>query len=376
MRASLPIERPALTPDRTAALARYRARWAAIRRSTAVADRCAAEEGLDLAYRAAGLVPPVRIVWCDSPRAMVQSARGASRADGRIVKFALVDRARRRVVARVRRRVSPQLLAAVEGALNSEDALVASVAELVMRELADQGSSWMDDVRRHGLSWSGAFAALVAPRSLRSGATGLHELSWLAVYDYLRDVFDLAAETEPLRGLTLLAENVGWLLAHERTCWLVERPTHLSGDARDRLHDASGPALRFADGCSFWAWRGVEVPRWIIEHPDSITLAAIDRELDVQVRRCMIEIVTPQRYVALGGARRVAEDETGILWRRTWLGSDAWSAVEVINATPEPDGSHRHFFLQVPANLRTARDAVAWTYGMRGDAYANLVQRT
>jgi len=90
----------------------------------------------------------------------------------------------------------------------------------------------------------------------------------------------------------------------------------------------------------------------------------------------MIEIVTPQRYVALGGARRVAEDETGILWRRTWLGSDAWSAVEVINATPEPDGSHRHFFLQVPANLRTARDAVAWTYGMRGDAYANLVQRT
>ena len=64
----------------------------------------------------------------------------------------------------------------------------------------------------------------------------------------------------------------------------------------------------------------------------------------------MIEIMTPQRYVALGGAVRVAEDETGILWRKTWLASDAWAAVEVINATPEPDGTQKHFFLQVPPN--------------------------
>ena len=52
----------------------------------------------------------------------------------------------------------------------------------------------------------------------------------------------------------------------------------------------------------------------------------------------------------------------------------AWG--EVINATPEADGTHKHFFLQVPANLRTAREAVAWTYGMRADAYDQLVMRT
>jgi hypothetical protein len=170
--------------------------------------------------------------------------------------------------------------------------------------------------------------------------------------------------------------TVGWLQPHERTCWLAERPCILSADARDRLHHANGPALRYPDGWSVWAWRGVEVPRWIIEHPDRITLATIDDEIDVQVRRCMIEIMTPQRYVQLGGAVRVAEDETGILWRRNWLASDSWAAVEVVNATPEPDGTRRHFFLQVPANLRTAREAVAWTYGMRADAYASLVLRT
>jgi len=90
----------------------------------------------------------------------------------------------------------------------------------------------------------------------------------------------------------------------------------------------------------------------------------------------MIEIMTPRRYVEQGGAIRIAEDETGILWRKTWLAFDAWAAVEVINATPEADGTRKHFFLQVPANLRTAREAVAWTYGMEPRVYDNLVMRT
>jgi hypothetical protein len=90
----------------------------------------------------------------------------------------------------------------------------------------------------------------------------------------------------------------------------------------------------------------------------------------------MIEIMTPQRYVALGGTVRVAEDETGILWRKAWLASDAWAAVEVINATPETDCTRKHFFLEVPANMRTAREAVAWTYGLSANAYARLVVRT
>jgi hypothetical protein len=150
----------------------------------------------------------------------------------------------------------------------------------------------------------------------------------------------------------------------------------LRGDARDRLHHAAGPALRFPDGWQVWAWKGVEVPRWVIEQKEDITLKAIDTETNVQVRRCMIEIMTPERYVAQGGAERIAEDETGILWRKTWLAADAWAAVEVINATPEPDGTRKHFFLQVPAHIRTAREAVAWSYGLSANGYANLVMRT
>ena len=70
----------------------------------------------------------------------------------------------------------------------------------------------------------------------------------------------------------------------------------------------------------------------------------------------MIEMLTPARFIAEGGAYRVSQDETGVLWRQRWRW-EAWAAVEVVNGTPEPDGTHKHYFLQVPANMRSAREA-------------------
>jgi hypothetical protein len=375
----VPTEYKALAPEQTAALSGYRARWAAIRRSTEPADRSTAEEAVRLAYHAAGFRPPARLVWCDGPVALSHLACRASRANGPNVKSAVVDRLRRKVAGLVGRRVDRRVQAEVESVVNPTDALVASAADAVMPAAAHENASLLDRVRRSqslSLSLSWILRALLGRQGFRYSAAGQHELSWLGSYEYFRNELGLRAETAPLLGLFQLAASAGWVRPHERTCWLAELPNLLCGDPRDRLHNASGPALRYPDGWSVWAWKGVEIPSWIIEQPDRITLASIDSAADVQVRRCMIEIMTPQRYVALGGAVRIAEDETGILWRKAWLASDAWAAVEVINATPEPDGTRKHFFLQVPANLRTAREAVAWTYGMRANVYAQLAVRT
>jgi len=94
----------------------------------------------------------------------------------------------------------------------------------------------------------------------------------------------------------------------------------------------------------------------------------------------MIEIMTPERFIKSGGAARVAKDETGILWGKRWthrgvtIGS--WSAVEVVNGTTEVDGSRKRYFLRVPSRMGTAREAVAWTYGLTPEQYAGLDLRT
>jgi hypothetical protein len=48
--------------------------------------------------------------------------------------------------------------------------------------------------------------------------------------------------------------------------------------------------------------------------------------------------------------------------------------VEVINSTPELDGTFRTYFLRVPPETRTARQGVAWTFGMTEQEYAPTVE--
>jgi hypothetical protein len=147
----------------------------------------------------------------------------------------------------------------------------------------------------------------------------------------------------------------------------------LRHDERGRLHAAKGPAIAYGDNWSAYAWKGVLVPSWMIERPEFITVRTIASAHDPQIRRCMIDIMTPQRFIEEGGAHRVMEDDTGILWRQRWRW-EAWAAVEVINGTPEPDGTHKRYFLQVPPTVRTPREGVAWTYGLSERQYRPVVR--
>jgi hypothetical protein len=217
-----------------------------------------------------------------------------------------------------------------------------------------------------------AYSSFNQSRWLQHEAAGL-----LGKAAYFHNVCGYIEETESLHGLWQIAINCGAMMPHERVCWLSERHDTLSYDISGHLHNAKSPAVRYPDGWSLYAWKGVVVPSWIIEHPDCVERIHIDRERNSIIRRCMIDIMTPQRYVATGAATRFAVDQSGVLWRKQWRDwSDAWAAVEVINGTPEPDGSRTHYFLQVPPEMRTPTEAVAWTYGMTANRYAALTLRT
>ncbi len=53
---------------------------------------------------------------------------------------------------------------------------------------------------------------------------------------------------------------------------------------------------------------------------------------------------------------------------------DTMRFVEVVNGTRESDGSYKHYFLRVPPNVTTARQAVAWTYGLTAEQYRPLIR--
>jgi hypothetical protein len=69
----------------------------------------------------------------------------------------------------------------------------------------------------------------------------------------------------------------------------------------------------------------------------------------------------------LQGQAPVQQDDYGSLYRiPTPSGQEEIVLVEVVNTTPEPDGSFAHYFLRVPPNTASARAAVQWTFQTPG----------
>jgi hypothetical protein len=320
------------------------------------------------AYAAAGLDPPKEIVWELGPLDLVNSWSKRRHAAGDSVRAQVVDAVRRKSESSIDRAISLSVRMAFAGTpgLSRAPEFSAGIDEAVWRlsgrALPRLRMRFFDFLpirgRRPGFVAS-SFSLLSAP--------------WLSMMECAHDVCGLVQHARAAAGLWEIAHHATWIVPHARVCWLMERPQLIRTDANGRLHAPDGPALRYGDGCKIYAWKGILLPAHLIEQRDRIDVRSIDLVTDPHIRRCMIDIMTPQRFVESGGAYRVAEDETGVLWRQRWRW-EAWAAVEVINGTPELDGTHKRYFLQVPPTVRSPREGVAWTYGLSERHYRPIMR--
>ena len=213
---------------------------------------------------------------------------------------------------------------------------------------------------------------------------------WPAYLSFFRHVARLDLDYSKWRHYEIAAE-AGPRVMHAEFCLVSERPTVLRVDAQNRPHCETGPFCAWRDGSALYSWHGVRVPRWMIEHPERITVATIDAETNVEVRRVMIQRLGADRYLIEAGATLVQSDRYGELYRREVPGDDPILMVKVMNSTPEVDGTRKPYWLRVhpecrplpvPANKMqlgepqalTAHNAVASTFGRRGEEYAPEVE--
>jgi hypothetical protein len=175
--------------------------------------------------------------------------------------------------------------------------------------------------------------------------------------------------------LELFAAGVLYYWIGPTEIGLVVRPSLwiVDGLAAGQLHREDGPAVEWPTGERYYFWRGIEVPDWIIEHPDRITPAVIEAEPNVELRRCMVERLGFEGLLRAFGSTLVAEDQYGKLWRANFEGRRR-TFLEVQNGTREPGGSYRKYFLSVPPSMLSPRQAAAWTYGLSPEQYEIAVR--
>ncbi|MFE5375670.1 DUF6745 domain-containing protein [Streptomyces mirabilis] len=335
--------------------------WRAAAAATGPGDRAAAEEGVRLAYRRAGLAEPERILWARSPREAVRTLMTAAHPDGSPL-GTLGSGVRDTVVgapwAAERHRLHGQLgpqgwgghWRATGAALwESTRTLVDRIRAGIVEELATDRK---EETQVRLL--------------LLDAALGQHDAAWLCAFE--------SGDDSPLGGLAAVARNAGWWWPYEKVAIVSERPLTLHRDEAGRLDRGDGPALGYADGFELYAWRGMPVPRAFLDELTTLTAERIRGEENAELRRVMLEYYGYDRYLEESGAQPVHRDETGVLWRVELAGDEDVVMVEVVNSTPEPNGTSRTYWLRVPPATRTAREAVAWTFGLGAELYEPLQQ--
>ncbi|MDH6228143.1 MULTISPECIES: DUF6745 domain-containing protein [Streptomyces] len=323
--------------------------WRGVAAATGPADRAAAEEGLRLAYRRAGLAEPERILWAGSPRgavALLLEAEGLGRSVREPVRTAPWAAERERVAREAGAAGWSAHWAATGGRLwETARLLTERITGAVVDELAGDVAASRTRVRL----------------LLLDAVLGQHDAAWLAAFD---------TDRAPLDGLAAVARHAGWWWPYERTAVLCERPVELHRDENGRLDRGDGPALAYPDGFALYAWRGMPVPAEFLTGLASLTPDRIRSEENAELRRVMLEHYGYDRYLSDSGARPLHRDGSGVLWRIDLPDDEPVVMVEVVNSTAEPDGTFRTYWLRVPPRTRTAREGVAWTFGLTAEAYA------
>ncbi|MFJ2814633.1 DUF6745 domain-containing protein [Streptomyces sp. NPDC087294] len=353
------------------------ARWRGYAATTSPADRVAAENGVRSAYRRAGLTEPERVVWADSPREAVTLIQGMADT-GPSVR----DAVRTAPWAAERARLHAELGAAgwsahwgaTGGALwETTQALVDRIRQGVLDDLTgpEPGAPSAPGVDNPGTADPTDPTDRVARSRARAeirlllldAVLGQHDAPWLAAFP---------GDRAPLDGLGAVCRSAGWWWPFAKVAVVCERPVALHRDEAGRLDNGGGPALAYPDGFALYAWRGMPVPAAFLAELATLTPERIRAEENAELRRVMLEHYGYDRYLADSGARPIDHDETGTLWRIDLVGDEPVVMVEVLNSTPEPDGTVRTYWLRVPPRTRTARAGVAWTFGLSEEAYRPL----
>ena len=179
---------------------------------------------------------------------------------------------------------------------------------------------------------------------------------------------------DELNLMSTLAQSTAGLLALEHLAFVCEKPTVFAQDEGGRLHSDSDAALQFSDGMKTYFWHGVLVDERLILDPESITVEEIENTRNLELRRVLVERYGASRYLLDSGAEKIHQDDCGILYRREQAGDEPLVMVKVINSTAEPDGTFREYFLRVPPDTQTAKQGVAWTFGLTEDEYCPSVE--
>ncbi len=320
-----------------------------------VTDHQGVEKAIGRLYTVCGHDWPT-FVWYESPREMLRSFANSLGRFGKVsLRDALCQPLRlRREEIELRKCFGPMLWGL---STTPVDRFLDQQPALIMESLPDQ-------LRR------------VMVQCLNEISIGL-ELDLISFHNFCEGRLGVQYESRRLEQMRLwseISQTAYWWAPYDTTCFVSDRPIGIHLDTRERLHNLKGPAMSFEDGWSQYAIHGCFVSEGLVMQPEEAKLEDLPLDENLEVLHATIELLGYERFLAASRAKLVQEDNFGRLHRILLPDYEPILFAEVMNATPEPDGSVRRHLLRVPPETETAHEAVAWSFGRRTNDYVPEVQ--
>ena len=185
---------------------------------------------------------------------------------------------------------------------------------------------------------------------------GCHDAGWLSFYDYFYEVCGLEVCAK-LRPLNRLAMNCGWWSAYEDTAVFQHRPAEIHLDENNLLHNENGPAVKYRDGFTVYAWRGTRIPSEWIEDKASLKPETAITWPNMEQRRAASEIVGWVNVLEQLDARTIDKHDNPMVGELVEvdipdIGRERFLRVQC--------GTNRLFALPVPPEMETAEQSQRW----------------
>ena len=126
-------------------------------------------------------------------------------------------------------------------------------------------------------------------------------------------------------------------------------------------------------GSISYYFEGVQVPPRYVRDPESLTFQEIIQHPNTEVRYVGMKVYGLERMREENRFTVVHSDEYGNgreLLKFDGIFEEPVMLVKVFNGTPEPNGTYKKYYLQVPPTMKTCQEAVAWTFRKTENEYA------
>jgi|FreactcultureFD7_1027221.scaffolds.fasta_scaffold05041_3 hypothetical protein len=185
--------------------------------------------------------------------------------------------------------------------------------------------------------------------------------NWLAYLDYVKEEY-------PFGPFQEYRNEEGRLHRDNAPAYIT--PTRCIHYSNGRRHGLDVDIF----GNKVYYYENIIIPRAYIEKPKDLKVEDIIANPNAEVRYVGLKLYGFERLLEEKYMQVVNEDpETEyklLRFKFKDTNDDPYTVVRVVNSTAEPDGTFKIYYLTVPPDMKTAKQAVAWTFRMNEKDYA------